>query len=788
LPTSAGLRNDCVPNADQPFLNEAYCNNLTDNRVSGSSAVNFDDHRQRWTVKGQATLYSGRFWGMSHQFKMGLTIENERYFRALTIRPQITYQLIEFTDDSSDGQDEGLVSFGRINSVLSVPQTDDVRATGTNWGVYIEDQFKPRQNVTVTLGMRVDREETNSEGRSPFTYTAADIRQLEKDATALGAGMVKIPDSVLSDPDCRSSGGLWLGPCVELAAWVALQDLVPADSPNFVQLQGWFPTIFTGYEGSEQFQAQLQEIVCTGLTGSALGNCLTTVAQNINDSQVDQLQKKRQATNINLTNTNFSPNIAVAWQPWSNGKTAFKASAGRYYNNIPLTIPLRELNPAFTSVIYRADLTDPDLCDEEDDACGKTSLESGVSPLISVLTVDRDLKTPYQDEFTFKIERELWAETSLNFTYINRKFRDQIQDININLRPGDLGFCQRELLGSNKPALMPSPGVSAKSCIDLDASSGTPLPVECSIDADCADYGGVCDWIYSIAGDFAWIANDYGDPYPDTVPGVGDGYYDPVTDSTFDNCIGENTVGTPPGAEGGVSSVHNFQFLRSPDKVTDLYLQNPFWADLFLIGNFNSADYEALVLEIVRRQYRSWEMNGSYTYSESKGDGEDFFQSLGDDPTLRDNVRGFQSYDQTHVVKMNATTVTPWGIRLGTSVTWQSGLPYSLLTQDFSTDTLPPSTISIGGQGSRQRQTYPTGVRNDQRNDSFWNLDLKATKELRLGKSMNLQLSAEVFNLFDDDTFQVYNPFLQRGVNVNGIDEGRQRFGRSWQMGMRLSF
>ena len=244
-------------------------------------------------------------------------------------------------------------------------------------------------------------------------------------------------------------------------------------------------------------------------------------------------------------------------------------------------------------------------------------------------------------------------------------------------------------------------------------------------------------------------------------------------------------VEPPPG---GQINPADFVFIKRPDEVTDLYLQNPFWGDLFLIGNFNAADYEALVLEIVRRQYRSWEMNASYTYSEAKGDGEDFFQELGDDPTLRDNIRGFQSYDQTHVVKLNATTVTPWGIRLGTSVTWQSGLPYSLTTRLVSFDTLPPSTLTVGTEGARTREPYVTGVRNDQRNDSFWNVDLKATKELRLGKSMNLQLSAEIFNLLDDGTYQVYNPFFERGIQTNGINEAQRRFGRSWQVGMRLSF
>ena len=94
----------------------------------------------------------------------------------------------------------------------------------------------------------------------------------------------------------------------------------------------------------------------------------------------------------------------------------------------------------------------------------------------------------------------------------------------------------------------------------------------------------------------------------------------------------------------------------------------------------------------------------------------------------------------------------------------------------------------FGNEGLRTRQPYVTGVRNDVRNDSFWNVDLRATKELRLGRSVNLQVSVEVFNLLDDSTYSVYNRFLERGVQVNGINEATRRFGRRWQLGMRLSF
>jgi hypothetical protein len=181
-------------------------------------------------------------------------------------------------------------------------------------------------------------------------------------------------------------------------------------------------------------------------------------------------------------------------------------------------------------------------------------------------------------------------------------------------------------------------------------------------------------------------------------------------------------------------------------------------------------------------------MQASYTWSEAVGEGEDFFQELGNDPSLRASVRGYQSYDQRHVVKVNATTITPWGIRLGTAVTWQSGLPYSVLFERTSYDAVPPATVDFAPNTIALRQSYPTGQRNDQRNVPYWNVDLKATRELTLKKSMMLQLSSEVFNVLDDSTYMVYNPFYEAGFQINGVNEALRRFGRRWQVGAKLTF
>ena len=137
---------------------------------------------------------------------------------------------------------------------------------------------------------------------------------------------------------------------------------------------------------------------------------------------------------------------------------------------------------------------------------------------------------------------------------------------------------------------------------------------------------------------------------------------------------------------------------------------------------------------------------------------------------------------------MVATTITPWGIRIGGSATWQSGLPYSVLRQRLSFDPVPWPYVVRTFRPARNRLLYPTGVRNSQRNDSQWLLDLKLTKELHLAQRLNMQLSVEVFNLLNDGTYEVYNPDFETGFQINGVNNARREFGRRWQLGMKLAF
>ena len=116
-----------------------------------------------------------------------------------------------------------------------------------------------------------------------------------------------------------------------------------------------------------------------------------------------------------------------------------------------------------------------------------------------------------------------------------------------------------------------------------------------------------------------------------------------------------------------------------------------------------------------------------------------------------------------------------------TTARWESGLPYSIISTQIVQFQNPDEYANVGAPVPRTIFIHPTGKRNDQRNESFWTIDGRISKELFLRGGTNLQLTAEVFNMLNDDR-------LLLDDTVGSTISATRRFGRRYQVGLRLAF
>jgi hypothetical protein len=668
-PTQRGVPNDCTAVS---WMTGFQCFDVQQGVTSGSSFRDWEDSRQRFTLKSDATYYKGRMWGANHQFKVGMIVENERYFRNLERRP--TFFKSENLDPNapppSDGSPPGVEIF---NIVASMEPESSQRAVGTTWGVYGEDVLRPISNLSITLGLRIEQETINAPGFKPFDP------QAESDA---------VVQYVLDHPGCD-------------------------DPRNQNCMQELLRQSFTSYENISG---------ALDIAEAQFNNGITDIDFRSGAHYTYQTTwtKFRQPDDINIHNTNIAPRLSIGWDPWNDGKTKFSLSAGRFFDKIFLGVVTSESEPVIANFDAQSDHNFVLF-----------------EPSFAYSTVNRNLKTPYNDEYSIRAERTFWQENTISLTYIHRSFKDQLQDIDINAVPGDFGKCILQQSPVN-PFLEKSPGEGQ-----------------------------------TIVDPFTGLS------YVDTDPGDGDGI--------LDDCTGMKVPATDTGGGGTFAPAAVPQVAR-PDGFADFYVLDPAWGNIFEIGNYNKSKYDGVTLEFVRRQYKNWQMEASYTWSKATGDAEDFNLALGDDRSTLQDEKGYLSFDRRHSVKLNATCLTPWGFRLGGTAQWESGLPYSILQRRASDSNSMPVYGAFAQSFTTQRILYVTHQRNDQRNVSAWNFDVKVTKEINLPKGMNLQLTADIFNLLNQDTYNVYNTFTKSGQQINGTNDATRRFGRQYQVGMRLAF
>ncbi len=611
---------------------DSYTQKLDTGQIAGPWWVSQDSDASRLTARQDLSFYVDDFLG-SHQFKAGFELASEDYNTTVEQRP-LRY---EFEPGRARSR-----AFLWSDFEARVQQAE---ASAEAWSFYVQDTWRILPNLTLNVGLRLDREDLQAPGQTPFD-PAAERAEFNRLAALAYSNF---------DPDpsrWEAEQGAY-NPLVNPETENLYCDIGgPQGFPDSV-CDSWddvaLTRVFTRHEAErspaiffKQTEGEVQFFVPPCGHPRRQGTC-------------------RDEEEIDLSNTNLAPRVSLSYDPFGDGKTKLYATYGRFYDRLFLATIIPEQARDFTYVSLNG-TGDP------------IAFSSPVPRNFQVYQVSRELRTPFTDELTFGLERELTPELSISLRYITRKGRDQIQTRDIN------HFTQ-----------------------DTD-----------------------------------------GDGFPDDRKTASD------PDQTFE----------------------------VPDTFPDLYAFNPFFGGVYLLDNFNTSDYRGLELNLVRRLHRNWQFDASYTYSETVGNAEafeDFF--LGGDTSQVENEFGHLSFDQTHVFKFNAVAHLPKRFMLGGRITWESGLPYSLLRRELTFDL---------GRNPLFRQIFPTGQRNDQRNAGRWLLDLNLRKDFDIGGN-SAGVEFTITNLLNSDDLEISG--INDRFQVFQLVEGSERrFGRRFQVGFVANF
>jgi hypothetical protein len=216
-------------------------------------------------------------------------------------------------------------------------------------------------------------------------------------------------------------------------------------------------------------------------------------------------------------------------------------------------------------------------------------------------------------------------------------------------------------------------------------------------------------------------------------------------------------------------------------------------------GNFRiwsgegRANYSALHLSGRARVSDSFELQGFYTYSETKGNvlaGADEFRIT--DAGHQADVGGARrdvsanpldpwcekcigplNTDARHRVTLSGVYRAPWSVNVSGMLRYRSALPYSRFVAS-----------DLNGDGFAYDFPGREGV-NGQRGASFTQLDLRLSKDFTFANEYGVELIAEVFNVLNAKNEAVFNRFGQANAYAGDPGQGEQRLA---QLGVRFHF
>ena len=165
------------------------------------------------------------------------------------------------------------------------------------------------------------------------------------------------------------------------------------------------------------------------------------------------------------------------------------------------------------------------------------------------------------------------------------------------------------------------------------------------------------------------------------------------------------------------------------------------------------AVYEGGILEIKKRFSDHFALFGNYTYSKGFDTSTDYNTDFGpQDPTNINLDRSLSEFDERHKVVIAGVFDSPWkqnilaGFQLAPIFTYHSGHPFNLLAGG-----------QVNGNGHTTNQRPIGAPRDTGLGPNYIDFDARLTWQHKLGERMNLQFTAEGFNIANRTNFASVN-------------------------------
>jgi hypothetical protein len=355
-----------------------YQIDLINNTTSGPYWLEYDDTRLRTSVKSTFTVSLDDLAG-SHTLKTGFEFKEESYSDIAQLNPILYSSLQPPRGIGGRNTNPGAVGGFQTLSVYA-PSRASFDATGGGLDYFVQDVWKPFSNLAISAGVRVDRELVDSFGVEPFPVRGqakAALRRFDMACSLVGSRceMLRAPG--------RPYGTL----------------------PSHIPIPAGHPLEKFDLNGDGYFEPGIDQ------EGVTIWGLYTR-------------PEERQYEQFSLRNTNVAPRFAVSWDPWNDGRTRVSWSWGRYYDRIFLNVASMEQTPDQISYTFLPG-AEPTPWIAPGDESRRTSAPS-------IITVSRDLQTPYKDEWSLAVEREIAPEWSVKLMLYSSRGHRLLQDIDIN--------------------------------------------------------------------------------------------------------------------------------------------------------------------------------------------------------------------------------------------------------------------------------------------------------------------------------------------------------------------